>query len=370
MALKKKATKKIKPDVRKEVETKIKKKAEDNSIVNGVVRDMEDLFVNKDNKYCIICEEYVDFNNFEKTRSKLFKDGRIHICNDCIGKLSLEYYDIYKDIKDVLMILCSITNTLVIKECLDEAIKTVNVHKSRRKDMFSIYSDLLDKYISDNGTWYKSSLSFEGSNFSGKPFNKCCIDESLTRIYEYESVDNLDEEYEDEDIELTPQLRKRLVKKWGDKDDEDLIWLDEREKSYYMTHNIPNDHINKSAVITLCNLELQEFKTLCEGGDVKKILESKSRVLSTTSFSPKKKAKEGNATNSLSLSHLIKIREDYSPIINSDPDLDDIDKLSTIGKSLAGALCRTAKIDSPLIEEFDKAMKDYTFEFSAGDNDE
>ena len=87
---------------------------------------------------------------------------------------------------------------------------------------------------------------------------------------EDEDPDDEDDE-DDEDIELSPQHKKKLMKKWGNKEDTDLIWLDKREKSYYETHDIPNDHINKSAVITLCNLELQEFKTLCEGEDVKKI---------------------------------------------------------------------------------------------------
>jgi len=364
--------KKAKPAVREDKENEIKKQLIDKAIVSGVIdKSVEGLTSNK-MKYCSTCGEILDVKNFHKTRSRIYKDGRLHICEKCVYDLINKYYETYNNLADVLTIICSITNTIVIKEPFEDALKEYGKSRTKRGEIYKYYIEVLDKYIIDNATWTKTNLGFEGSNFASKPFKNCCMDEDLSKIVDNDilamTVKNEDDE--EEDIELTPQQRKKLVKKWGDKEDEDLVWLDQREKSYYETHDIPNDHINKSAVITLCNLELQEFKTLCECEDVKKILDSKSRVLSQTSFSPKKKAKEDAASNALDLGSLIKKREEFSPIINNDPELDDIDKIKVISKALAGALCRTAKIESPMVDEFEKAMKDFTFEFAPSEEDD
>ena len=260
---------------------------------------------------------------------------------------------------------------MVVKESFEEALKDFSKPKARKSDMFNEYLKLLDKYIVENATWTNSDISFECSNFSAKPYKNCCMDDRLAKISDNDlvSISERNEEEDEEDIEIIPQQRNRLVKKWGDKEDKDLIWLDQREKSYYETHDVPSDHINRSGVITLCQLELQEFEALCDGEDVKKILDSKSRVLSQMSFSPKKKAKEDSTSNALDLGTLIKKREEFAPIINKDPELDDVDKIMNISKALAGALCRTAKIESPMVEEFDKIMKDFTYEFSSNGED-
>lgn len=367
MAVKKKATKVLKPEIRKQIENKVMNDVKDAVTVDRVIGT--DFFnINQGGKQCSVCGNILPIDEFQKSRSQIFFDKKVPICNGCISVLIEKYYEIYKDVKDALYIVCSITNTIIIKECVDDTLKDIGTSKTKRKDIFNIYISYLDKYIIDNSTWNKTYMGFESSNFSNKPFKKTCVDDTLTKLSEDNMLDNFEEEQDenlDDDIELSPIHRKRLVKKWGDKDDVDLIWLDEREKSYYNTHDIPNDHINKSGVITLCNLELQEFKTLCDGGDVKKILDSKSRVLSTVTFSPKKKAKEEDSNNALDLGSLIKKREEYSPIINDDPLLDDVDNIRNISKALAGALCRTANIDSPLVGEFEKVMKEYTFEFSS-----
>lgn len=375
MAKTKTVLKKSKPAVREAKEKEEKKKLIDKAIVDGVIdKSVADLMSNS-MKQCCHCGEILTLDNFSKSRSHIYKDGKLHICNKCIGDLIIKNIEIYDSLYDTLMIICSITNTIVIKEPFEDAIKEHSRVRAKKQDMYNYYLTLLEKYIVDNSTWTKTALCFENSNFSAKPFQNCCMEkDELTKISDSDTLaitikDEDDED--DEDIELSPQHKKKLMKKWGNKEDTDLIWLDKREKSYYETHDIPNDHINKSAVITLCNLELQEFKTLCEGEDVKKILDSKSRVLAQTTFSPKKKAKEDAANMALDLGSLIKKREEFAPIVNNDPEFDDIDKIKNISKALAGALCRTAKIESPLVGEFENIMKDCTFEFSAnGDGDE
>ncbi len=371
---KKAVIKKTKPAIRHANEEEIKKQILNKAIVEGVIDKGVSDMMEKKMKYCSSCGEILPIDDFHKTRSHLYKDGRLHICSKCIYELINKYLETYHSVRDVLMIICSATNTIVIKEPFDETLVDYAKSKSKKIDVYSHYIYLLEKYIIDDFTWTKTNLGFECSNFSTKPFKGCCMDADLSKISDGDTMMMLEKDEEEdmfEDVELTPQEKRRLVRKWGEKDDKDLAWLDLREKSYYETHDIPNDHINKSAVITLCNLELQEFKTLCEGEDVQKILASKSRVLAQTDFSPKKKAKEDTSSNALDLGSLIKKREEFAPIINEDPDLDDIDKIRNISIALAGALCRTAKIESPLVEEFEKIMKDSTFEFSQSvdDND-
>lgn len=365
MAKSKVVLKKSKPAIKEEQKKIEQKKMIDNAIVDGIMNDSISELLSNKMKYCCHCGEVLDINEFNTTRSSIYKDGRIHICKKCIGDIIDKNIEIYGNIRDVLMIICSITNTIVIKEPFEDTIKQYSKPKAKKIDMYNHYVLLLDKYVIENSTWSKTNINFECSNFFSKPFNNCCMDDSLSKISELNVEEQLiSSEEDDDDIELNPQQRRHLIRKWGEKEDKDLIWLDSREKSYYETHDIPNDHINKSGVITLCNLELQEFNMLCNGEDVKKILDGKSKVLSQMSFAPKKKTKDDLASNAIDLGSLIKKREEFSPIINSDPELDDIDNIGNISKALAGALCRTAKIESPMIGEFEKIMKDYTFEFS------
>lgn len=365
-------TKVMKPSAKKKVaEQKIIKENNKEIIKDVIDKNIkEESIVNK--KHCCHCGSYKDISDFTKSRSPIYKDKRIHICKQCIGEMISNYLDEYKNMLDSLMIILSITNTFVFKEALNETLEYYKLHKSKKKELYEYYVERLDIYNKEYSLWNKTYLTFECSNFYSKPFVKCRLDDTLDPIdIAQENVSELDDNDEQEDeVELTELQISKMKKKWGDKDIEDLIWLDEREKSYYEKHDVPNDHIHKSGIITLCHLELQEFQAFRDGKEVKQIITNKEKVLKNLVLNPKKKSSDGGVKG-IDLGTLIKKREQYKPIVNKDPYFDDIDNISSIAKALSGALCRTANIETPLITEFEKIMKPYTFDFTnIGDYDD
>ena len=168
-------------------------------------------------KHCCYCDEILDINNFYKTRSKIYKDGRLHLCKKCIGDLINKYLETYDNLHDVLMIICSITNTLIVKELFNDTLKEFSKSRAKKMDMYGSYLELLEKYIVDNATWTKTNITFECSPFTSNPFKNCVMDEDLEKIADSDIVININENEEDDnEIELTQQQRKKLVKKWGD----------------------------------------------------------------------------------------------------------------------------------------------------------
>lgn len=341
--------------------------------VNNPKEEVKEVSLNNNgSKYCPICGLYKDLDNFSKSLSNIHKDGKIHICNDCLSNLLESYLKIYNDLSDAIIILCSVTNAIVIKEVLESTLLSYPKTKVKKSQAFFTYLSNLQKYVNDNNLFSSTYFSFECSNFGGNPFTNCLMETNLTKVVKDDLYDyKKDSETVVEDIELTPTQIEKLEKIWGKKEDvNDLIWLEERKKSWYDNSEIPTDHISKSSVISLCQLELREFQAYNNGKDPKEILKMKQGIIDKAQFSPKKQAKN-NTQNFMDLGSLIKKRETIKPIINKDPDFEDIDKISNISKALAGALCRTANIESPLVKEFEEIMKDYSFEFaSTGDLDD
>ena len=129
--------KKSKPAVREAKDREEKRQMLNDAIVSGIVNEsMNDLMSNK-MKYCSHCGEILDTDNFYKSRSHIYKDGKLHICKKCIGELINKYYETYNNLRDVLMIICSITNTMVVKESFEETLKDFSKPKARKSDMFS-----------------------------------------------------------------------------------------------------------------------------------------------------------------------------------------------------------------------------------------
>lgn len=265
-------------------------------------------------KVCTACgEEKAPNTGFYLSRSKLYKfnDGRMPICKECLSKLFKELQAKYSDEVKALYHLCMLFDIYFDKDL---------VAKSSNMEKFSSDDNLLKSYM-------KNVNSLNQYKFKDSMSSDCIVlDDSLINI----KTDKIEEDIYEE-REMTPELKKLCLKRWGSGySDEDYLYLEDNYAEFYeaYAHDTPAERM----------LLMNITKTLLEGeksrksGDKKgyeNMLKLVSSMLTDAAIKPSQKKTMGDEVGEcfgVFIENLEK-NEPVNEAIDEFADVDNIGKL-------------------------------------------
>lgn len=268
----------------------------------------------KSKKICTACgEEKAPNAGFYLSRSKLYKfnDGRMPICKECLSKLFKELQAKYSDEVKALYHLCMLFDIYFDKDL---------VTKSSNMENFSDEDNLLKSYM-------KNVNSLNQYKFKDSMSSDCIVlDDSLINI----KTDKIEEDIYEE-REMTPELKKLCLKRWGSGySDEDYLYLEDNYAEFYeaYAHDTPAERM----------LLMNITKTLLEGeksrksGDKKgyeNMLKLVSSMLTDAAIKPSQKKTMGDEVGEcfgVFIENLEK-NEPVNEAIDEFADVDNIGKL-------------------------------------------
>ena len=268
----------------------------------------------KHKKICTACgEEKAQNVGFYISRSKLYKfnDGRMPICKECLSKLFKELQAKYSDEVKALYHLCMLFDIYFDKDL---------VAKSSNMEKFSSDDNLLKSYM-------KNVNSLNQYKFKDSMSSDCIVlDDNLIK----EEKENIEEDIYEE-REMTPELKKLCLKRWGSGySDEDYLYLEDNYAEFYEAHA----HDTPAERMLLMNIT----KTLLEGeksrksGDKKgyeNMLKLVSSMLTDAAIKPSQKKTMGDEVGEcfgVFIENLEK-NEPVNEAIDEFADVDNIGKL-------------------------------------------
>lgn len=268
----------------------------------------------KSKKICTACgEEKAPNAGFYLSRSKLYKfnDGRMPICKECLSKLFKELQVKYSDEVKALYHLCMLFDIYFDKDL---------VAKSSNMEKFSSDDNLLKSYM-------KNVNSLNQYKFKDSMSSDCIVlDDNLIK----EEKENIEEDIYEE-REMTPELKKLCLKRWGSGySDEDYLYLEDNYAEFYeaYAHDTPAERM----------LLMNITKTLLEGeksrksGDKKgyeNMLKLVSSMLTDAAIKPSQKKTMGDEVGEcfgVFIENLEK-NEPVNEAIDEFADVDNIGKL-------------------------------------------
>lgn len=268
----------------------------------------------KHKKICTACgEEKAQNVGFYISRSKLYKfnDGRMPICKECLSKLFKELQAKYSDEVKALYHLCMLFDIYFDKDL---------VAKSSNMEKFSSDDNLLKSYM-------KNVNSLNQYKFKDSMSSDCIVlDDNLIK----EEKENIEEDIYEE-REMTPELKKLCLKRWGSGySDEDYLYLEDNYAEFYeaYAHDTPAERM----------LLMNITKTLLEGeksrksGDKKgyeNMLKLVSSMLTDAAIKPSQKKTMGDEVGEcfgVFIENLEK-NEPVNEAIDEFADVDNIGKL-------------------------------------------
>ena len=265
-------------------------------------------------KVCTACgEEKAPNTGFYLSRSKLYKfnDGRMPICKECLSKLFKELQAKYSDEVKALYHLCMLFDIYFDKDL---------VAKSSNMEKFSSDDNLLKSYM-------KNVNSLNQYKFKDSMSSDCIVlDDNLIK----EEKENIEEDIYEE-REMTPELKKLCLKRWGSGySDEDYLYLEDNYAEFYeaYAHDTPAERM----------LLMNITKTLLEGeksrksGDKKgyeNMLKLVSSMLTDAAIKPSQKKTMGDEVGEC-FGVFIEKKKKNEPVneaIDEFADVDNIGKL-------------------------------------------
>ena len=258
-------------------------------------------------------EEKAPNTGFYLSRSKLYKfnDGRMPICKECLSKLFKELQAKYSDEVKALYHLCMLFDIYFDKDL---------VAKSSNMEKFSSDDNLLKSYM-------KNVNSLNQYKFKDSMSSDCIVlDDNLIK----EEKENIEEDIYEE-REMTPELKKLCLKRWGSGySDEDYLYLEDNYAEFYeaYAHDTPAERM----------LLMNITKTLLEGeksrksGDKKgyeNMLKLVSSMLTDAAIKPSQKKTMGDEVGEcfgVFIENLEK-NEPVNEAIDEFADVDNIGKL-------------------------------------------
>ena len=268
----------------------------------------------KSKKICTACgEEKAPNAGFYLSRSKLYKfnDGRMPICKECLSKLFKELQAKYSDEVKALYHLCMLFDIYFDKDL---------VTKSSNMENFSDEDNLLKSYM-------KNVNSLNQYKFKDSMSSDCIVlDDNLINV----EKENIEEDIYEE-REMTPELKKLCLKRWGSGySDEDYLYLEDNYAEFYeaYAHDTPAERM----------LLMNITKTLLEGeksrksGDKKgyeNMLKLVSSMLTDAAIKPSQKKTMGDEVGEcfgVFIENLEK-NEPVNEAIDEFADVDNIGKL-------------------------------------------
>lgn len=264
-------------------------------------------------KRCTACgEDKRPAIDFYLSRSKLYKfnDGRMPICKECLSSLFKELSAKYSDEVKALYHLCMLFDIYFERDL---------VEKSSANNNFSDEDNLLKSYM-------KNVNSLNQYKFKDSMSSDCIVlDDSL--------LENKKEEVEDiyEEREMTPELKKLCLKRWGSGySDEDYIYLEDNYAEFYeaYAHDTPAERM----------LLMNITKTLLEGeksrksGDKKgyeNMLKLVSSMLTDAAIKPSQKKTMGDEVGEC-FGVFIENLEKNEPVNEAIDDFADVDNIGKL----------------------------------------
>lgn len=264
-------------------------------------------------KRCTACgEDKRPAIDFYLSRSKLYKfnDGRMPICKECLSSLFKELNAKYSDEVKALYHLCMLFDIYFERDL---------VEKSSANNNFSDEDNLLKSYM-------KNVNSLNQYKFKDSMSSDCIVlDDSL--------LENKKEEVEDiyEEREMTPELKKLCLKRWGSGySDEDYIYLEDNYAEFYeaYAHDTPAERM----------LLMNITKTLLEGeksrksGDKKgyeNMLKLVSSMLTDAAIKPSQKKTMGDEVGEC-FGVFIENLEKNEPVNEAIDDFADVDNIGKL----------------------------------------
>lgn len=264
-------------------------------------------------KRCTACgEDKRPAIDFYLSRSKLYKfnDGRMPICKECLSSLFKELNAKYSDEVKALYHLCMLFDIYFDRDL---------VEKSSANNNFSDEDNLLKSYM-------KNVNSLNQYKFKDSMSSDCVVlDDSL--------LENKKEEVEDiyEEREMTPELKKLCLKRWGSGySDEDYIYLEDNYAEFYeaYAHDTPAERM----------LLMNITKTLLEGeksrksGDKKgyeNMLKLVSSMLTDAAIKPSQKKTMGDEVGEC-FGVFIENLEKNEPVNEAIDDFADVDNIGKL----------------------------------------
>lgn len=312
---------------------------------------------------CSMCGKILSSSNFRKSDAKQYSHiGHISFCNECVVDLAKQTYKICNDIKESIVVMCYKTDSVVVRDLVDDV-------ADRSKDVQSMINDgtyIID-YFKRYDTFYSSPsdiYDFSNSNLNNEPFQyervkvgKGVYDRLVSNLEGLQSSSSL--------TSLSHEEIKRLHDRWGDLPVEQMEWLDKRFDDWYERHNISGGKNDELVVKQLCFEEYSIMKARNEGGnskDLEKNLKNILSLLKESNLTPKQQAKSDD-NSSKTLSAYIKEFEKHKPIILRDPEFQDPDNITRLRENMAGALARTLLRPNELTQKFNTNMKEHTVSF-------
>lgn len=266
-------------------------------------------------KVCTACgEEKAPNVGFYLSRSKLYKfnDGRMPICKECLSKLFKELQAKYSNEVKALYHLCMLFDIYFDRDLVE---KSSNMGKYKNDD-----DNLLKSYM-------KNVNSLNQYKFKDSMSSDCIVlDDSLIK----EEKENIEEDIYEE-REMTPELKKLCLKRWGSGySDEDYLYLEDNYAEFYeaYAHDTPAERM----------LLMNITKTLLEGeksrksGDKKgyeNMLKLVSSMLTDAAIKPSQKKTMGDEVGEcfgVFIENLEK-NEPVNEAIDEFADVDNIGKL-------------------------------------------
>lgn len=266
-------------------------------------------------KVCTACgEEKAPNIGFYLSRSKLYKfnDGRMPICKECLSKLFKELQVKYSDEVKALYHLCMLFDIYFDRDLVE---KSSNMGKYKNDE-----DNLLKSYM-------KNVNSLNQYKFKDSMSSDCIVlDDSLIK----EEKENIEEDIYEE-REMTPELKKLCLKRWGSGySDEDYLYLEDNYAEFYeaYAHDTPAERM----------LLMNITKTLLEGeksrksGDKKgyeNMLKLVSSMLTDAAIKPSQKKTMGDEVGEC-FGVFIENLEKNEPVNEAIDDFADVDNIGKL----------------------------------------
>lgn len=265
-------------------------------------------------KKCTACgEDKRPAIDFYLSRSKLYKfnDGRMPICKECLSSLFKELNAKYSDEVKALYHLCMLFDIYFDRDL---------VEKSSANNNFSEEDNLLKSYM-------KNVNSLNQYKFKDSMSSDCIVlDDNLLVNKKEEIEENIYEERE-----MTPELKRLCLKRWGSGySDEDYIYLEDNYAEFYeaYAHDTPAERM----------LLMNITKTLLEGeksrksGDKKgyeNMLKLVSSMLTDAAIKPSQKKTMGDEVGEC-FGVFIENLEKNEPVNEAIDDFADVDNIGKL----------------------------------------
>lgn len=198
--------------------------------------------------YCIRCGGYNRLEKFFDSFGKT-KTGKVHICKNCIGEMCQEFFNEYKDLRYVLLLMCQYTNTIYQQDVVNRAIKNFELKNEEITMLYNYYRVELMNFININTGKMTKGYTFEYSNFEGNIYKFVDIPEGIPTVYFGEQ--------NKETVEVTKKRNGMYAKKWGSgftvEEYQSMEQLFNEYSEFKSTKNVAQ----KNALIEYCRLKVK-----------------------------------------------------------------------------------------------------------------